>query len=368
MKYSQFFSKVLLEQAPLPGDSSSRTYDDAPDAMNNFLDNDTDPDQFLTQGIQQTFDAVQSHFNKKMSEFASTLSPEAIKQMPLGQLREKISDVFKFTNKIQIYSKGKIEQISQDPYAIMAAFLASEPTKMAAFEDLHGNLDDFQQATQDLEGQLASLKGQIDDFVADVEEIDAEQAAGQIEGQMGASDQAPMGRDNMSRGNPSSAGPSSLGMSFSESRKRKRRPILEKINLPENDYNLEFIQYPQSYAPNGYTLHQVMVGGDEFGAFTVNRKNGNVKFAATQMDETLGTTFFNNRRKVRGHKQGNQAPLISLHNKDFPNVEHLYNAIGQALQENWHKDNPQHSKQYIKIPAKGRPPQRQDAFLRKDGF
>jgi uncharacterized protein YukE len=227
MKYSQFFSKVLLEQ-DLPHDPSSRTYDDSPDAMNNFLDNDTDPDQFLTQGIQQTFDAVQSHFNKKMSEFASTLSPEAIKQMPLGELRQTISDVFKFTNKIQIYSKGKIEQISQDPYAIMAAFLASEPTKMAAFEELHGNLEDFQNATQELEGQLAMLKGQIDDFVSEVEGIDAEEAAGQIEGQMGVSDQAPMGRDNMSRGNPAS-----LGMSYSESRNYSEKKIIKENNRGE---------------------------------------------------------------------------------------------------------------------------------------
>ncbi len=214
MKYSQFFNKLLLEQ-DLPGDSSARTYQDDPNqGLDSFLDNDTDPDQFLTQGIQQTFDAVQSHFNTKMSEFASTLSPDAIKNMPLGQLREKISDVFKLTNKIQIYSKGKIEQISQDPYAIMAAFLASEPTKMAAFEDLHGNLEEFQQATQDLEGQLASLKGQIDDFISDVEEIDAEQAAGQIEGQMG-----------MSQPSASRAPEPSSGMRYAESRKRKRRPL-----------------------------------------------------------------------------------------------------------------------------------------------
>jgi uncharacterized protein YukE len=145
--------------------------------MNSFLDKDTDPDAFLRDGIQQTFDAVQQHFNTKMTEFANTLAPEAIKVMPLGKLRESIGDVYKFVNKIQVYSKGKIEQISQDPYAIMAAFLASEPTKMSAFEELHGNLDEFQSAIQELEGQLASLKGQIDDFVSEVEDIDSDEAA-----------------------------------------------------------------------------------------------------------------------------------------------------------------------------------------------
>jgi outer membrane murein-binding lipoprotein Lpp len=158
-----------------------------------------------------------------MSEFASTLSPEAVKQMPMGQLREKLGNVFKFVNKINIYSNGKIDQISQDPYAIMAAFLASEPTKMAAFEELHSNLDEFQSAVQELEGQLASLKGQIDDFVSDVEEIDAEEAQENLGSFQGGGSGAPQ-NDNMMRGNPQSAGSggANLGMSYSESVRHKR--------------------------------------------------------------------------------------------------------------------------------------------------
>lgn len=228
MKYSSFFTKLLKEQN-LPSGGNSRVHEDDPSAaMDGFLDQDTNPDEFLTQGIQDTFAAVQSHFNKKMSDFASTLSPEAVKTMPLGQLREKLGDVFKFVNKINIYSNGKIDQISQDPYAIMAAFLASEPTKMAAFEDLHSNLDEFQGAIQDLEGQLSSLKGQIDDFVSDVEDIDAENAASQIQPQRSApSGSGTPQNDSMTRGNPQSTGPSSLGMSYSESRRHRkhRRPI-----------------------------------------------------------------------------------------------------------------------------------------------
>jgi len=222
MKYSQFFTKLLLEQ-DLPNGGNSRTHAEDPNALEGFLDQGTDSDEFLTQGIQDTFTAVQKHFNSKMSEFASTLSPEAVKQMPMGQLREKLGNVFKFVNKINIYSNGKIDQISQDPYAIMAAFLASEPTKMAAFEELHSNLEEFQNAVQELEGQLASLKGQIDDFVADVEEIDAEEAQENISAFQGGGSGAPQ-NDNMTRGNPQSAGSggANLGMSYAESVRRKR--------------------------------------------------------------------------------------------------------------------------------------------------
>ena len=228
MKYSSFFTKLLKEQN-LPSGGNSRVHEDDPSAaMDGFLDQDTNPDEFLTQGIQDTFTAVQSHFNKKMSDFASTLSPEAVNDMPLKDLSKQLGDVFNFVNKINIYSKGKIDQISQDPYAIMAAFLASDITKMEAFKVLHDNLEEFQGAVQDLEGQLSSLKGQIDDFVGDVEDIDAENAASQIQPQRSApgGSGAPQ-NDSMTRGNPQAGGSSSLGMSYSESRRHRkhRRPI-----------------------------------------------------------------------------------------------------------------------------------------------
>lgn len=198
MNFKDYFKSVLLEQVPggpsLQGKSNTTPsgvprvdrprYEDSTNGIDPFLDDDTDPDQFLTDGIKQTFDAVQTHFNTKMTEFADSLSPENISTLSLGELRKSIGDVFKFVNKIQIYSKGKIEQISEDPYAIMAAFLASEPTKMAAFEDLHSNLDEFQTSIQEVESGLASLKGQIDDFVADVEQIDAEDAASSMDQSM----------------------------------------------------------------------------------------------------------------------------------------------------------------------------------------
>jgi hypothetical protein len=191
MNYRDYFKSVLLEfnapasspsttPAGTPKRSERPRYDDPSGSMNSFLDDDTNPDDFLRDGIRQTFDAVQGHFNERMTEFANTLAPEAIKSMPLGELRQVVGDVYKFVNKVEVYTGAKIDQISQDPHAIMAAFLASDPTRMDAFMELHKNLDEFQGAIQELESKLASLKGQIDDFVSDVEEIDADEAAEQI--------------------------------------------------------------------------------------------------------------------------------------------------------------------------------------------
>lgn len=227
MKYPNFFNKLLLEQ-DLPEDNSSRVYDTPPSDLGGFLDTDTDPDKLLTQGMQDTFNAIQQRFSSQMTNFANTLSPEAVESMPLGELRKKVGEVFKFVNKIQIYSKGKIEQISEDPYAVMAAFLASEPTKISAFADLHKNLDEFQTAIQDIEGQLSSLKGQIDDFVSDVEDIDAENAAMKSSPRQSDAGSGYSTGDNGMRGQPQSTGPSS-GMSYQESRQRRskhhRRPV-----------------------------------------------------------------------------------------------------------------------------------------------
>lgn len=190
MNYNDLFKSVLLEFSAPASASLSTTpagtpkrprYDDPTGSMNTFLDDDTNPDDFLRDGIRQTFDAVQGHFNERMTEFANTLAPEAIKSMPLGELRETIGDVFKFVNKVEVYTGAKIDQISQDPHAIMAAFLASDPTRMDAFMELHKNLDEFQGAIQELESKLASLKGQIDDFVSEVEDMDADDAAEEIE-------------------------------------------------------------------------------------------------------------------------------------------------------------------------------------------
>lgn len=168
--YNSVFNKLLLEFADSPNDSN--TYPDGQSSFEGTLDDGTNPEDFLTKGIQDTFDAVKEHFNSKMQDFADTLSPEKIKGMSLNELKEKIAAVYKFTSKVQVFSKSKIDQLSSEPYAIMAALVASDPTKQSTFEDLHSNLEDVQTAFEDTEGFLNGLKSKIDDFISDIAKAD----------------------------------------------------------------------------------------------------------------------------------------------------------------------------------------------------
>lgn len=195
MNYDQLFDALLLEFAPdaapkntggrlsgQPGDRPKYP-DSSNDHIKDFLDPDTDPDDFVAQGIKNSFEAVQQLFNDKMKDFAETVTPESVQAKSLGEIKESISNVYKFVNKIQVFSNAKIADASQNMYAIMAAFLASDPTKVDAFENLHSKLEEAQDQVQELEANLATLKGQIDEFISEVEEIDAEEAAEDYESQ-----------------------------------------------------------------------------------------------------------------------------------------------------------------------------------------
>lgn len=174
MNYKKLFNSILLEALPLPSSPSSLTpssggeHQVPEDAMGDFLDQDTDPDEFLTRGIKDTFATVQKHFNSKMGEFSSSLSPEGIKTMTLSQIKEKVGEITDFTNKIEVFSKAKIDSMAQDPYAIMAGFVASEPTKLAAFKELHKTLQEFQQLFEDIDAAVSSVHSKVDEFVGDL--------------------------------------------------------------------------------------------------------------------------------------------------------------------------------------------------------
>lgn len=172
MNYSKFFSKILLEADGLPKSPEAvehaGTHGVPQDAITDFVDQGTDPDEFLTRGIKDTFATVQKHFDTKMSNFSSSLSPESIKGMTLSQIKEKVGEVYDFSNKIEVFSKSKIDTMAQDPYAIMAGFVASEPTKLAAFKELHKTLADFQQLFEDIDAAVSSVHSKIDEFVSDI--------------------------------------------------------------------------------------------------------------------------------------------------------------------------------------------------------
>lgn len=203
MNYKKFFDNLLLEAGVLPSASDSapdasssaidpkanRTHSVPDNAIGPMLDQDTDPDQFLTQGIKDTFDEVRKHFDSKMDDFASTLNPEAAKSATLGQLKEKVKKVYDFTNKIQVFAKAKIEAMAQDPYAIMAAFIASEPTQLAAFQELHKSLEEFQSAFEQIDALLAGVNAKITDFIKDNRKAAEQAPMDQMSGGLGGSNQ-----------------------------------------------------------------------------------------------------------------------------------------------------------------------------------
>lgn len=174
MNYKKLFNSILLEAAPLPSSPSSLApssggeHQIPGDAMGDFLDQDTNPDEFLTRGIKDTFATVQKHFDSKMSGFSASLSPEGVKTMTLSQIKEKVGEVTDFANKIEIFSKSKIDSMAQDPYAIMAGFVASEPTKLAAFKELHKTLQEFQQLFEDIDAAVSSVHSKVQEFVDDL--------------------------------------------------------------------------------------------------------------------------------------------------------------------------------------------------------
>ena len=171
MTYAQLFKSVLLEQdLPAGNPSHSQT----PGAEASIMDDPDTSHQLLSQGIKKTMDAVQADFNGKMSRFSQAFSPETVKQMPFGKLKEEVSKVHKYINSIQVFASQKIDQLAQNPQAIIAAFINSDPEKQSAFETLFKELDEFLKIVGEVESKVAALKGKIDDFVSDVQQMDAQ--------------------------------------------------------------------------------------------------------------------------------------------------------------------------------------------------
>ena len=202
MNYKKHLEKLFLElaspQAPeaqpnIGIGNSSRTHQVPGNAISPMLDQGTDPDSFLTQGIRDTFDQVRSHFNSKMAEFANDLKSESIDSSTVSDLKNKIKKIYDFTNKVQVFSKAKIDAMAQDPYAIMAGFIASEPTQLAAFAELHKTLEEFSKMFEEIDAKLAGVSSKIEDFIKDSQKIKEPSIMQQNAAQPSPSPSAPSG-------------------------------------------------------------------------------------------------------------------------------------------------------------------------------
>ena len=164
-KYQKFFESVLLENPSLPGVGDQGS--SAPNGVDEFADDGTDVTQFNVDGIKHHKDAIIQAFMKKIKVFTDKLSPELIKTSTFGALKNSVSVIAKEIDKIQVYSKASIDQVTNEAPAIIAMEIITDPAKKAAFEKLHKELQVFIDDIDELEGKFASLKAKIDDFVGD---------------------------------------------------------------------------------------------------------------------------------------------------------------------------------------------------------
>ncbi len=168
------FNTFLLRENSQFGNPQFDSYQDSATFDDN-LDPDVDPDAYLTKGLKETINAVQNSFDEKMKEFANDLSPRSVRGMTMGQLKKNIDKVFKYVKGIAVYSKSRLDAMASSPQAILAGFIASDPAKQAAFDDLVKKLEDFSGAIEETQTQIATLKSKIDEFVEDIVESDEEE-------------------------------------------------------------------------------------------------------------------------------------------------------------------------------------------------
>jgi hypothetical protein len=185
MKYSQFFSKLLLEQE-LPYGGNEKTFPNNPDALSKFLDNDTDDDS-LDIGGMPDLDADLNGFLSAIEDFKA----------------KKDAYVKKAQTLLDYYSNALDGLSDSKSVTASSVKIRDSVGGLNALENIVKRLEEIVKQSQD--------KGSTEDIERML--VNAR-----------AAKQSSMS-DNMSRGNPSSTGPSSLGMSYSESRKRKRRPL-----------------------------------------------------------------------------------------------------------------------------------------------
>jgi hypothetical protein len=137
--YDHVFHKVLLENPMLPGPSDN----------NNAMD----------QGVQD-FSEIQG--------FAANLDPAAIKTSTFGQIKDNVSKIFDDIDQVNNFAGAKLDQLTNDAPAIIAMSIATDPSKKAAFENLHSELSEFTASIEEVEGKFATLKAKISKFVGDV--------------------------------------------------------------------------------------------------------------------------------------------------------------------------------------------------------
>src|SRR6478736_4567284 len=100
MTFENIFKSVLLEALEDPSGNvpaiqrdGQKRHPSVQQSFNDTLDKGTDPNEFLTQGLKASVEAVQRDFNRRMTSFANSLSPQAVRTMTIGKLKHEINKV-----------------------------------------------------------------------------------------------------------------------------------------------------------------------------------------------------------------------------------------------------------------------------------
>ncbi len=167
LPYPKFFQHLLLENPMLPGPNDGN---ELQAGMDSFLDDGTDPDAYDVESMNKHKEAIVGRFTDEILGFSERLSPDQIKNSTFGEITDTVDAVFRKLKEVEVYSKAKPDQFGINAPSVIAQSIIRDPSKKAAFDELHAELKEFSSSVSELEGKFSSLKSKIVSFVGDVTE------------------------------------------------------------------------------------------------------------------------------------------------------------------------------------------------------
>jgi len=158
--FNKLWESVLLENPYLPGPDGKGTEQ----GVSDFADPDTDPNDFYIKGINDNKSKIVSGFMRKIQSFAENLDTESLNQMTFGQIKKTVTEIHNEIEKVNTFAKAKIDQLNNDPAAIIAMTIATDAVKKSAFDTLFKTISNFNSQIEDLEGEFSTLKSKVDNF------------------------------------------------------------------------------------------------------------------------------------------------------------------------------------------------------------
>ena len=158
MKYSHFFTKLLLEQ-DLPDDS--RIHDQDPDAIAGFLDDEDvdDTTAFDTEGISENLAKIEQNFESKMSLL------DDIENLDKKEISSRLDQLEEYLTTLRAFVDSKDEVDMRNPYSIMANIIRSDTVKKTNFDQMIKAIDSFKDASRKEEQAVEQAAREVRDNI-----------------------------------------------------------------------------------------------------------------------------------------------------------------------------------------------------------